>query len=161
MPRGEGPGTPERGEVWDLEREAEDLVADWIDRAKITVDGPGDRRGFLPHSCAGTNSLPKNGREYLAAELQDFDSGADPRPLLPPGRKRKNYMPADVLAAVEHEKMKRGQARADRFIYDSGRPSVWDQGFDSRQGGIDQPFRHPEGGRAYAAGPGEETEHSF
>ena len=28
-------------------------------------------------------------------------------------------MPADVLVAVEHEKMKRGQARADRFIYDA------------------------------------------
>ena len=65
------------------------------------------------------NQLPKSGREYLAAELEKIARGGDPRALLPPRRKRKKYSSDDVLVAVEREKMKRGQKRADRYIYDS------------------------------------------
>jgi hypothetical protein len=65
------------------------------------------------------DDLPASGREYLADLLDKIAQGADLSELLPRKRKKKAYTPSEVLAAVEREKMKLRQERADRFIYDA------------------------------------------
>ena len=65
-----------------------------------------------------TGDLPPSGRDYLAAALAEISDGRSPSVLMPRKRKRKAYKGEQILGAVEREKMRRGQERADQSIYD-------------------------------------------
>jgi hypothetical protein len=90
----------------------------WIESAK---DGPVSAREALGHLAGRLrmNRLGEEGRLYLADALEKIALGGDPADLLPRRRKSKKYSSEDILGAVEREKRKLGQPRADRFIYDA------------------------------------------
>ena len=86
------------------------------------------RRGTIPSTRSlflgflalllRTGDLPPSGRDYLAAALAEISDGRSPSVLMPRKRKRKAYKGEQILGAVEREKMRRGQERADQSIYD-------------------------------------------
>ena len=118
LPRHYWKGRPREEREAYLRAQFEDnLVASWIGMAK---DHP-DMARWLLWQMAGMlrdNLLPDSGRRYLADALESIVKGGDLTVLLPREPKRKAYSPAWILGAVEREKMKLGQERADRFIYD-------------------------------------------
>lgn len=119
LPRHYWKGRPrEEMEAYHQARYADGVVASWIGMAR---DNP-DMARWLLWQMAGMlrdNQLPDSGRQYLADALEKIVQGGDLTALLPRNRKRKAYTPGQILGAVEREKMKLGQERADRFIYDS------------------------------------------